>query len=609
VKKAILMLVTGLLISCGSDFDTQNDPQITTVPGLSENFGTDINLYKLDPLKISEASVILPTGSTTTLQEVQQSAIFSLFRTPYSGNFNEGNIDNALVITLKVLNIPNRTRVPYIISGINIEDIESMILNGASMPPALAGYFDLGSQGAVGFANLVLIFKSDQVTEGTETVSLRLGTGWTNVDALTVTANINDTSITPVVPELPIPTYALSKLPVTSVNEGLLNNPVVIMLSTTNLERGTVVPWTISGPSITVSDIESMLVNGTPQVPSLSGEFIVNSSGSTTMLLTFKADQLTEGSETLVLGLPTVPGTPTVSVTINDTSTTPPTSTDTINPIISITSISNFVVNSGVTVQGVAVDNAGIRSVTWINRIGEVVVNQGSATLTQFGNYATWTMNIPLQLGNNNIEILATDTNGRTGYDILVIAGSVAMVSGESTVEQDDNHTLATSDIYEEEVQKVAWLDTNEKIQHHIDNLKEFKQLGLNSNKVVDLVELSLPKPPAEIHPCNRGYLLYLPNGQIPNIEFKLENNWWLLASISNRYNTDPRTISFYWAKQITDILLGVYDTGIKIDNTELNLGTVDAKINLGWVTVPYNYAKFIGMGALPMSRNEICDV
>jgi len=627
--KNILLLFLVFLVSCGGGSDpspTTTDPQITTVPGLSENSGTDINLYKLDPLKIREASVILPADSTTTLQEVQQSAIFSLFRTPYSGSFNEGNIDNALVITLKVLNIPNRTRVPYIISGINVEDIESMVLNGASMPPALAGYFDLGSQGAVGFANLVLIFKSDQTTEGAETLSLRLGTGWTNVDALTVTATINDTSTTPVPPVVPDPTYTLTKTPAGSIDEGLLSSPVTITLNTTGLERGTAVPWTISGSFITVADIESMVVNGTPQIPSLTGQFIVNSGGSTTMVLTFKADKFTEGAETLVLGLPTVPGTPTVSITINDTSTTAATLVDTTNPIISITSVYNFVANSSMNVEGVAVDNVGIRSVTWINRIEGVIVNQGSASLTQFGNYATWTTTIPLQLGNNNIEILATDTNGRTGYEIIVVSGSVAMVSGQNSYEADpwaiEETEMVASQSVEMGDSDLASMVTSQPTSYvgdpttHIEQMRlqaervhRFTQLGIDSDKVISLASLGIPEPPAEVHPCNKGYYLHLHHATLPNIKFKLDGDWWLLASATSRIATDPNKVHFYWAKQIGDTSLGLHDTGIQTENSQLKLGTIDAKLDLGWAVVPYSYAMYVGISPLPISRNEICEV
>jgi hypothetical protein len=607
--KWILAVATLLLIaSCGGGNQNEVDPKITTVPGLSENPGTDISLYTLNPLRISEASIILPEDSPTTIEEVRQNSIFSIIREPYSGTFNEGNIDNALVITLKVLNIPNRTRVPYIISGIDANDIESMVLNGASMPVSLAGYFDLGSQGAVGFANLVLIFKSDQVTEGTETLTLNLATGWANVDALSVTAQINDTSTTP--PPPLSPTYSLSKNITTSIDEGS-TSPVTITLSTANLPANTAVPYSITGGFFTDSDIETMVINGQSITPSLYGYFVTNSQGISTMSLTFKADRMTEGSETMILGLPTVNGTPTVSITVNDVSTTPPTAIDTISPIISITQVSNFVANSSMTVNGVAVDNVGISSVSWINRIDGVIVNQGLASLTQYGNYATWVATIPLQLGNNNIEFITLDTSGRSTYEIMVVSGSVAMVSGQSSNELEPNEEITQvaenpEALADKEVDMMA-KDDREPAMLAVSN-GAMIQLGLKSDRIINLSALNIPRPPAEVHPCNKGHILHIHLMNPSNVEATLEDGWWLLASATSNGNIDLKKVHFYWAQRIGEHALGVYDTGIYIDNVE-NIGREDARLDLGWAVVPYGFSTYVGLGSLPVSRTEVCMV
>ncbi len=611
--KWLLTLATLFLIaSCGGD-KNEVDPKITTVPGLSENPGTDISLYTLNPLRISEASIILPEDTPTTIEEVRQNSIFSIIREPYAGTFNEGNIDNALVITLKVLNIPNRTRVPYIISGIDANDIESMVLNGASMPVSLAGYFDLGSQGAVGFANLVLIFKSDQITEGTETMTLNLATGWTNVDALSVTAQIIDTSTTP--PPPLSPTYSLTKDTTASIDEGS-TAPVTITLSTANLPANTAVPFSITGAFFTDSDIETMVINGQAITPSLYGYFVTNNQGISTISLTFKADRMTEGSETMVLGLPTVEGTPTISITVNDISTTPPTAIDTISPIISITQVSNFVANNSMTVNGVAVDNVGISSVSWINRIDGVIVNQGLASLTQFGNYATWVATIPLQLGNNNIEFITLDTSGRSTYEIMVVSGSVAMVSGQSSNELEINEEItqvaenpeASAD---REVDMIAKDDrdpamlavSNSSIQNGA-----MIQLGLKSDRIINLSALNIPRPPAEVHPCNNGHILHIHLMDSSNIEATLEDGWWLLASATSNGTINLKRVHFYWAQRIGDNALGAYDTGISIDNVE-NIGREDTRLDLGWAVVPYGFSTYVGLGTLPVSRTEVCMV
>lgn len=419
MNKIILLLAALILISCGS----AGDSTVTSSP----NIATEGSQYSLN-VSTKAAEIILPPSSPVTLQEVSQTSIFSLYREPYSGSFNEGNIDNALVVNLKVLNIPNRTLVPFEITGITVNDIQTMVLNGVSYQPALTGYFELGAQGAVGFADLVIIFKADQVTEGTETMNLKLLSSISTVNSLNVNAVINDSSTTPVIP---LPTYTLTKKPVTgAVNEG---DPATITLNTTGVPTETVIPWSIIG--ISSDDIAIMVVNGVSQTPALSGNFIVDNTGSATMVVLFKNDLTTEGAETMTLGI-VAAGQPTVSVSINDTSTTPVPIIDTTNPTIALTSITNFVANTYLTVSGVAVDNVGITSVKWINRINNLIVGQGNATLTKNGNYATWTViNLPLQTGNNNIEFTATDTSGRTASEIIVVSGNLA-TTGQSTAEE-----------------------------------------------------------------------------------------------------------------------------------------------------------------------------
>ena len=101
------------------------------------------------------------------------------------------------------------------------------------------------------------------------------------------------------------PTYALSSS-AASVNEG---SSFTITLTTTNIDDGTVIPYTISG--VTSADI-----NGT----NLSGNFVVTNNTSQITVVT-SADATTEGAETFVLSLNSL--STSQSVTINDTSQTP----------------------------------------------------------------------------------------------------------------------------------------------------------------------------------------------------------------------------------------------------------------------------------------------
>jgi hypothetical protein len=116
-----------------------------------------------------------------------------------------------------------------------------------------------------------------------------------------VASNPSSTEIT----EIDIPTYTLASNK-TSVNEG---ETITFTLSTTMLDTGTIVPYTIS--DVSVSDIS---------LPSLTGNFITDATGKATLTLSLIEDALTEGTETLTISINGQSATR--SVTINDTSTT-----------------------------------------------------------------------------------------------------------------------------------------------------------------------------------------------------------------------------------------------------------------------------------------------
>lgn len=104
------------------------------------------------------------------------------------------------------------------------------------------------------------------------------------------------------------PTYALGRSSAT-VNEG---SSFTITLTTTGVSDGTLVPYTITG-------VSSNDINGA----SLTGNFTVNSN-SASLLVNTTADVNTEGDETFILTLDGIVPTNNISVTIIDTSTSPP---------------------------------------------------------------------------------------------------------------------------------------------------------------------------------------------------------------------------------------------------------------------------------------------
>lgn len=201
-------------------------------------------------------------------------------------SMNEGE---SAIFTLTTTNLPQGTNVPFIIYGVSASDIT---------PSSLTGNFTINASGT---ATYTVSAVNDMQLEGNETLTLQLSGAQLSQHAKSVT--IVDTSI-PLVP-----TYSLSSSR-NSINEG---ESVVFTLTTSNVDQGTVIPWAITG--VSASDI-------TPN--NLTGSFVIGANGTATYTVTAVNDNLTEGNETLTLGL-TGSGLTgyTKSVTIMDTSTTP----------------------------------------------------------------------------------------------------------------------------------------------------------------------------------------------------------------------------------------------------------------------------------------------
>lgn len=117
-----------------------------------------------------------------------------------------------------------------------------------------------------------------------------------------VGSNPSTTEIT----EIDIPTYALASNK-TSVNEG---ETIIFTLSTTMLDTGTIIPFTITG--ITVADITA---------DSLTGNFVIDATGKASLTIVTIADYVTEVNMNMVVTLDNLGISQ--SVTLNDTSRTP----------------------------------------------------------------------------------------------------------------------------------------------------------------------------------------------------------------------------------------------------------------------------------------------
>jgi hypothetical protein len=174
-----------------------------------------------------------------------------------SSSVNEGSV---ATFTLSTTNVPSGTSVSYTLSGTGITggDFVNMQLSGSVI-------VDL-----VGKSIISIPIAMDQSTEGPETLTL------TSLGA-TATILINDTSMAGA-------TYQIVPSAL-AVNGG---DTLVVTLKTTNLTAGTRVPYTLTVP---VLDI----VGGR-----LSGDFIVDASGSATINI---ATTLHQTTDTLIINV------------------------------------------------------------------------------------------------------------------------------------------------------------------------------------------------------------------------------------------------------------------------------------------------------------------
>lgn len=146
--------------------------------------------------------------------------------------------------------------------------------------------------------------------------------------------------------------------------------------------------------------------------------------------LTFTASGLPQGltidsSTGLIYGTPIESATLTTLATASNGSmissqtfawTTIPSSSDVTPPVVTITMpTSDRVADAYVTLGGIAQDDVGVTTVTWVNDRGE----GGPATGTD-----TWLAGVPIHSGRNRITVTAADAAGNRGTATIVIRKS-----------------------------------------------------------------------------------------------------------------------------------------------------------------------------------------
>lgn len=236
------------------------------------------------------AGPVLAISNTITVLDTSQSPTYKI--TPNVLGVNEGESVRFTITTSDVQDgtiIYWRT-IPS--TGLTEADFDDVILSGAVVI-------------SNNTATLTRTIRADYTAEGPESfaIELRSESLAGSVLATSVDIEITDTSI--------VPDYRLE------VDQSFIDEGATITFTITAVSAvpdNTLVPWAISGSGISLLDISNL--------PQLTGNFnIINNTASLTVRI--KADEVTEGTETLYLSLTGPDRSEIIGVQIRDTSRTP----------------------------------------------------------------------------------------------------------------------------------------------------------------------------------------------------------------------------------------------------------------------------------------------
>ena len=256
------------------------DGKATVTVGLKNDTTTEGTETMVMTVAGKTASVSVTDSSTTAAAVAAATATFAV-----ASDVSTVSEGGDVVFTLTTTNVSAGTEYSYVISGVNSADLSSGSLTG------------LAEVDADGKATVTVGLNNDTTTEGAETMVM-------TVAGETASVSVTDSSTTPAAATVAVATYSLAA-GATSVDEG---TPVNFTLTTTNVDSGSIVAYTVSG--VSSADIDGGALVGTTTV---------GVDGKAVIAVTPKADTLTEGAETLTVTAATA----TASTTVNDTSLTP----------------------------------------------------------------------------------------------------------------------------------------------------------------------------------------------------------------------------------------------------------------------------------------------
>ena len=280
-----------------------------------------------------------------------------------SPQMNEGSVAPT-VFSIWSKKIVRGTTVGYTITGVTVDDIDL---------PSLTGTLTINSD----ITELSFYGSADLTTEGTETLTITLDaidSNDINTKSISASIDIIDLSLTPIV--ISYDSF------VSNVSEISENGLIIFTLTTSNVNNGTAVGYTISG--VSNDDINSP----TPI------DYLTVIDNTATLLISTQQDRLTEGDEVLTVTLADADSqnNPTqslsVSVTITDTSKTPVYNSGSFN-LLSIdeddtTMVSYTLSTSNIpdgTTVGYIVTGVTIEDITLPALAGTLTINSNTSTL------------------------------------------------------------------------------------------------------------------------------------------------------------------------------------------------------------------------------------
>lgn len=479
-----------MLAACGGNTDSSN---AANKSGISVCNGWNIQSGDKDCVDTAQLS----------LNESTIVATYALVKTPGTGSIAEGN---RVVIDLNTTNLKSRTVVPFTISGtgITVQDIQSMTLNGIAVPVALSNRFVTGSQGNPNQATLILNLKADSTTEGVEKLVVTLD----NVPSASVSVDIDDTSRGSLNTDSVLPTILISNQG-TIGSTGLVNvagtasdNIGVTSVAWTNSRGGSgtatvsgnswtaaiqlqsginVITFTVTDAAGNTSSVQTTIdrTDTIPPVISVSGQGVPGPTGSVTVngsvsdnnsvsrvtwtnslggsgTATISGNSWT-AAITLSIGSNVITFTATDAVGNRATTTTTinrAVAADAIPPTIAVTSQGTISATGVITVYGTVSDNVAVSSLKWRNSSG----TQGTGTIYN----GTWTANIPLKIGNNSLTFTATDSSGNVSVTSLTVNRPdntlpVIAVTSRSTINSNNLVTVSGTATDNLGVSSVTW--------------------------------------------------------------------------------------------------------------------------------------------------------